>query len=198
MGLLDLFKNGPPDAIELLKEDHEKFRRMFREFEEAEGSASKQRILREVLEQLEIHMVMEEEIFYPAVRRSDNDEKHRAKMAEAVEEHHVAKLLMAELRDKKTSSQESRNAKFQVLSESVKHHIEEEESDVLPKAKEEELDLTALGRKMAQRKERLSQVKASGPKNRPTSQRLRKPKAANTSGNKRSAASGRARVKSRG
>ena len=198
MGLLDLFKNGPPDAIELLKEDHEKFRRMFREFEEAEGSASKQRIVREVLEQLAIHMVIEEEIFYPAVRRSDNDEKHQAKMAEAVEEHHVAKLLMGELRDKKTSRQESRDAKFQVLSESVEHHIEEEESDVFPKAKEEELDLAALGRKMAQRKRRLSQVKASGPKNRHTSQRLRKPRAAKTLRKKKIAASGRARVKSRG
>ena len=58
MGLLDLFKNRPPDAIELLKEDHEKFRRMFQEFEEAASPSKKQRIVREVLEQLEAHMII--------------------------------------------------------------------------------------------------------------------------------------------
>jgi hemerythrin-like domain-containing protein len=198
MGLLDLFKNGPPDAIELLKEDHEKFRRMFRDFEEAEGPAKKQRIVREVLEQLEVHMIIEEEIFYPAVRRSDNDEKHQAKMAEAIEEHHVAKLLMSELRNKTKASQESRDAKFQVLSESVKHHIEEEESDVLPKAKEEELDLAVLGRKMAQRKQRLSHHKAGGARSRHTTDPLRQRRAAKTSRMKKSTAHGKARVKSRG
>ncbi len=93
-------------------------------------------------------------------------------MNEADEEHHVAKVLIAEL-DTVTDKNDHRDAKFTVLSESVRHHIKEEENEVLPKARELDMDFEALGRRMLDRKKGLlkngiptdsehAMVKASG------------------------------------
>jgi hypothetical protein len=75
-------------------------------------------------------------------------------MNEADEEHHVAKVLIAEL-DAGVADPGHRVAKFTVLAESVRHHIREEEGEVLPKAKSADLDFVALGQKMLARKEQL-------------------------------------------
>jgi hypothetical protein len=143
-----------PDAVELLKEDHEKVKSLFQEFEEAEETEEKDRIVATALNELEVHATVEEEIVYPAIRDTDDDEEHREKVAEAFEEHHAAKLLIGELRNMR-SNDERYYAKFKVLSEMVKHHIEEEESEMLPKAEQGGLDVEALGEEITERKESL-------------------------------------------
>jgi hemerythrin-like domain-containing protein len=105
---------------------------------------------------LKVHTALEEEVFYPAAREEIDEEE---KIDEALEEHHVAKLLIAEL-SKMKPSDERFDAKFKVLAESVKHHIEEEESEMLPEV-EGELDTDRLGEKMAQRKQAL-EVRMNG------------------------------------
>ena len=75
-------------------------------------------------------------------------------MNEADEEHHVAKVLIAEL-DTVGTENDHRDAKFTVLAESVRHHIREEENEMLPKAKELEIDFEALGQRMLARKKEL-------------------------------------------
>jgi hypothetical protein len=75
-------------------------------------------------------------------------------MNEADEEHHVAKLLIAEL-DRMRGSESHFAAKFQVLAENVRHHIREEENEMLPKAKAVKLDFDALAEKMKRRKAKL-------------------------------------------
>ena len=67
-------------------------------------------------------------------------------MNEADEEHHVARVLIAEL-DPKGSGNDHRDAKFTVLAEGVRHHIKEEETEMLPKAKELDIDFEALGQR---------------------------------------------------
>jgi hemerythrin-like domain-containing protein len=134
-------------AIAILKKDHERVKQLFDEFDKAEGRPAKEKIIAAAVQELKIHAVLEEEIFYPAVRSHVGAEK----MNEADEEHHVAKLLIAEL-DARKGDQGHRDAKFQVLAESVRHHIKEEESEVLPKAKSMDLDFEALGDKMLRRK----------------------------------------------
>ncbi len=79
---------------------------------------------------LKIHAALEEEIFYPTVRAHVGSEV----MNEADEEHHLAKVLIAEL-DLTGKSNDHRDAKFTVLVESVRHHILEEENEMLPKAR---------------------------------------------------------------
>ena len=75
-------------------------------------------------------------------------------MNEADEEHHVAKVLIAEL-DTVDAKNDHRDAKFTVLAESVRHHIREEETEMLPKAKELDIDFEALGQRMLARKKEL-------------------------------------------
>jgi hemerythrin superfamily protein len=137
-------------AVELIREDHRKVQELFEQFEEAEERRQMQRIVETALRELEMHADLEEELFYPALRDEMEEEE---KLDEAEEEHHVARLLIAELK-KMNPKDERYRAKFKVLAESVKHHIKEEESSVLPEA-ERSLDGADLGEQMAERKQEL-------------------------------------------
>jgi len=137
-------------AIAILLKDHDKVKGLFERFEKAESRREKEQIISSALEELKIHAIVEEEIFYPAVRRHVGKDL----MNEADEEHHVARVLIAEL-DHDGQSHDHRHAKFTVLSENVRHHIDEEEGEVLPKAKELKIDFVALGQQILERKARL-------------------------------------------
>jgi hemerythrin superfamily protein len=137
-------------AITILKKDHETVKSLFDDFEKSDSAARRKKIITQAVTELKAHAVLEEEIFYPAVRR------HVGKdiMNEADEEHHVAKVLIAEL-DGRSGGGDHRDAKFKVLAESVRHHIREEENEMLPKAKEVDIDFEALGQRMLKRKQQL-------------------------------------------
>ena len=137
-------------AISILKKDHTTVKGLFDQFENAETPARKTAIIDEALAELKIHALLEEEIFYPAVRAHVGNDL----MNEADEEHHVAKVLIAEL-DASGKENDHRDAKFTVLSESVRHHIKEEEHEMLPKAKKLDIDFLALGQRMLARKQEL-------------------------------------------
>jgi hypothetical protein len=136
-------------AIAILKKDHDTVKGLFDEFEKAEKTTAKEKIIDEAVAALKIHAVIEEEIFYPTVRTHVGSKV----MNEADEEHHVAKVLIAEL-DRGVNN-DHRDAKFTVLAESVRHHITEEENEMLPKAKELDIDFEALGQRMLDRKKQL-------------------------------------------
>jgi hypothetical protein len=137
-------------AIAILKKDHDAVKELFDKFEKAEKAAVKEKIIDQAVTALKLHAVLEEELFYPAVRAHVGSEV----MNEADEEHHVAKVLIAEL-DSPFGKNDHRDAKFTVLAESVRHHIKEEENQMLPKAKELDIDFEALGERMLNRKKEL-------------------------------------------
>jgi len=134
-------------AIAILIKDHDRVKDLFDRFESSHSAAEQEKIISQALIELKVHAEIEEEIFYPAVRKQVGNDL----MNEADEEHHLARVLIAEL-DQKGLADDHRHAKFTVLSESVRHHIKEEESEMLPKAKRLDLDFEALGRRMLQRK----------------------------------------------
>ncbi len=80
-------------AISILKKDHDTVKDLFEKFEKAESSTEKERIITKAVNELKIHAAIEEEIFYPTVRKHVGSDL----MNEADEEHHVAKVLIAEL-----------------------------------------------------------------------------------------------------
>ena len=117
------------NAVQLIKQDHRAVKGLFRKFERANG-AEKQRIASQIITELSVHATLEEELLYPALRAQD--ERLDDKVLEALEEHHVAKATLAEL-DKMEIDDERFDAKMTVLRESVEHHIEEEETGLLPR-----------------------------------------------------------------
>jgi hemerythrin superfamily protein len=145
-------KDKATNAIAMLKEDHDKVKDLFERFEETNGSATKAKIVSEALTALKVHATIEEELFYPAVRQNIEDEE--GIMDEADEEHHVAKVLIAEL-EKMTGDEEHWDAKFKVLAEGVRHHIKEEEGKMFKEAKKTEIDFDILGSQMAHLKQKL-------------------------------------------
>jgi len=134
-------------AIAILLKDHDRVKELFDKFEKAKSKNEKEKVIAAALTELKIHAILEEEIFYPAVRAHVGADL----MNEADEEHHIARVLIAEL-DRGGRANDHRDAKFTVLSESVRHHIKDEEDEVLPKAKELKIDFEALGRRMLKRK----------------------------------------------
>lgn len=150
-------EDGNVNAVELLREDHRKVQDLFEEFEGADNR-SRQRIVDQALTELEIHAKLEEGLIYPAIREVLDEEEL---MDQALEEHHVVELLIKELR-KMGPKDERYSAKFQVLCEIVKHHIEEEESQILPQAEGSDLDLAELGQDAMMQKEKLTAKMSSG------------------------------------
>jgi hemerythrin-like domain-containing protein len=119
------------DAITLLKQDHKAVRALFRRFERAGVGATKTRaeLAAQIIEQLSRHAAVEEQLFYPLVRETfPEDEEY---VLEAIEEHHAAKAMLAEI-DRLPATHERFRAKMIVLIESVERHIEEEETTVFP------------------------------------------------------------------
>lgn len=139
------------DAISILKSDHKKVKGLFEQFENTDNLREKKKIAAEAIMDLKIHAEIEEKIFYPAVREELDDEDI---MNEADEEHHVAKLLIGEL-DQMDGTEDHWEAKFTVLAENIRHHIKEEEGEMMPKARKEEIDFDALGQKLLAAKQQL-------------------------------------------
>ena len=146
-------------VIEMLKEDHEKVQGLFEEFESAEGSEQADIAATAIME-LEVHAELEEKLIYPAIREQlDEDEK----MNEALEEHHRVHVLIKELKKLKPKDAVFQ-AKFKVLGELVKHHIEEEEGEMLPKAQESQIDWETLETAVMKRKETMVSKLTGGKK----------------------------------
>ncbi|MEP6886998.1 MAG: hemerythrin domain-containing protein [Nitrospirales bacterium] len=133
------------NVVELLRKDHEKVKMLFREFESAEEAEQKMKIVQQAISELEVHASAEEKIFYPAVRKDSPDAAPN--LNESLEEHHVMKFLLGELRDM-SPGDERFDAKFTVLAENVKHHIKEEESELFARARTGDLNLNELGKKL--------------------------------------------------
>lgn len=142
-----------PDAIDLLKQDHDKVEKAFKEFEkmDRQDTATCEELIRVVCEDLKVHATLEEEIFYPAVREAIDDDDI---MNEASVEHETAKMLIEQIENMQPDDP-NYSATFTVLGEYVRHHIKEEESEMFPQAKKSDLDLKALAEKIRQRKEEL-------------------------------------------
>jgi hemerythrin-like domain-containing protein len=146
-----------PNAIEMLKSDHHKVKELFRQYEAAGNRAyqKKKGIAEEVFTELEIHTTLEEELFYPAMKRK-TDQDGKDLVAEAMEEHHVVTTLMEELKGLDPKD-ERYDAKFKVLMDNVEHHIEEEEGEMFLEAEEGLGDrLERLGTQMQERKQQLT------------------------------------------
>jgi hemerythrin-like domain-containing protein len=139
------------NAFQLLKNDHQIVSGLFDQIESASGQAKTQLFTR-LKSELDVHALIEEKIFYPAL---ENKKESREITLEAYEEHKVVKDLLAELANE-SSANEEWDAKLKVLRENVDHHVDEEEGELFDKANDvlsdEELD--RIGEEMEAEKAR--------------------------------------------
>lgn len=123
-----------PNPIQIIKEDHENIRNLFTTYNgyTENDEEDKKETAEEILKELTIHAKMEEKYFYPRLKEALSDE-HPVPVDEAEAEHRAAKLLILELKVMPVGSDDY-DAKMHVLEENVTHHIEEEETEILPHA----------------------------------------------------------------
>jgi hemerythrin superfamily protein len=141
----------PGDAIDILGRDHEKVKQLFKDYAALASTAPtavQNALVQQICTELIIHTALEEEIFYPAVRKMIKDDDL---MNEAEIEHDAAKFLIKQIVPVKPDD-EYLHAKVAVLREYIKHHINEEESQMFPKIRKAQFDLSVLGQQMMARK----------------------------------------------
>lgn len=156
------------DAIALLKADHTAVKKLFGQEEKEEKKAKhdgqmKQEIFDQIKTALEVHATIEEEIFYPAVKKA-RSENVKDEVREGYEEHKQIKDLLAKLSGV-TPADETWDMKIKVLKEDVEHHVKEEEGEMFPDAKKflGEKRLMELGKQLEERKQQLTKNPPSKP-----------------------------------
>jgi hemerythrin superfamily protein len=146
------------DALKLLKQDHQKVKTLFGEVEELGDRASSQRqkLFRQIDEELTIHAKIEETIFYPEFRRRAGKGEEKEEVLEAYEEHNIVKSLIGEL-ENLDPKDETYKPKLSVLKDLVDHHVKEEEGPLFRMARElfEKDELEELGDRIMTAKEEL-------------------------------------------
>ncbi|MBX6319252.1 hemerythrin domain-containing protein [Pigmentiphaga sp.] len=140
-------------ALGMLLDDHRNAKKLFKQFKEAESDAEKEEIAQTVCKELTVHATLEEELFYPLVRR-EGGKAFADLLDEAVVEHASAKDLIAQVQSMRPSD-EMYDAKVTVLCEYVTHHVKEEEEEMFPKVVSKKIDLREAAEMMAARKEEL-------------------------------------------
>lgn len=144
------------DATHILASDHRKVEELFSKFEKSSGSQRKTEIANQICDELKIHTIIEEEIFYPALEGKID----QSLLKEAYVEHDGAKLLVNEIAQG-GPDEEFYDAKVTVLKEQIEHHVKEEEKqqeNMFQQARAADIDLEELGRRMLERKEELQSI----------------------------------------
>jgi hemerythrin superfamily protein len=133
------------DAIELLTDDHRTVEKLFTQYEQSSDPDEQTRIVHEVVHELAVHGEIEELLFYPRIRQHLGD----SEADEAIHEHLEIKQTLNEL-DKMSAGDEGFDQRMRELMAEVRHHVEEEESDIFPRFREAvpAEDLQSLGTKL--------------------------------------------------
>lgn len=138
------------DALELLKQDHQRVADLFKQVEATEDEKKHEKLFEQIKTELETHTHIEETILYPAFEKH---EELKDITLEAYEEHKQVKTLLREI-DRLTDGSERFDAKLKVMIENVEHHVEEEEQEMFPKVKKvyDKAQLEELGQELEQAK----------------------------------------------
>jgi hemerythrin superfamily protein len=142
------------NAFDVLEQDHREVEEWFDEYDELTDSEDdrKAELAEKICSALKVHAQIEEEIFYPRAREATNDDDL---IDESLVEHGTVKNLIGEI-EAMDVGEELYDAKIRVLGEMVKHHIREEEDELFSELQSTKMDLDAVGKELAKRKEELT------------------------------------------
>jgi hemerythrin superfamily protein len=154
----DAHLDAPADALTLLRSDHARVRLLFGELDSLRGiedeDERKAELVDDICYELTVHSMLEEELFYPALRAAIDDDDL---LDEAELDHAGARELISQL-EVMYPGDDHFEATVAVLAEEVGHHIDKEESEMFDAARAAGLDLVALGRRMAARRAELDDL----------------------------------------
>ena len=119
------------DVIELLKRDHQAVTELFQRFSAAKGGRAGEAVVEKICKELEVHSQIEEEIFYPAVRRADAQLAEQVN--EALREHAEVKEQVAALQSRDGGQNGELEQEVTTLQQTVEHHVTEEEGEMFPR-----------------------------------------------------------------
>jgi hemerythrin superfamily protein len=148
------------DPIAMLRADHRRVEQLFGSFEKASSAEQKLQLAKQICTELTIHTLIEEEIFYPACHAN----MEQRLLDEAQVEHDGAKALIIEIGAGSPDDQYFQ-AKVKVLSEEIKHHVQEEEkpgTGIFAKAKEGGIATPELAKRLTERKQELMEEAKAG------------------------------------
>lgn len=141
-------KKVRPDVVSLLKEDHRVVLGWFEWYRQARDPELRKRVADKICAALRAHMAGEEEIFYPEAEKhiSDGD-----LVQHAIDEHQSARKLVAEL--EAADAADERHAELMSrLEQEIRDHVEEEETQLLPRVRNSGLDVYEVGAAVAARR----------------------------------------------
>jgi hemerythrin superfamily protein len=137
------------DATALLDADHMHVEQLFAEYQTAENSEVKREIAHRLCQELTVHAQIEEEIFYPAVRRATGDNQM---VDDAAKEHDNARELINVI-----ESGPYDDATMTRLQRVIEQHVKEEREEMFDHARRTPgLDLMQLGEQLEHRKAELT------------------------------------------
>jgi len=125
------------DIIDMLREDHDRVRKMLAELTESTERAGKRRpeLLQKIEQEVLLHTRLEEEVFYPALKDSNGKQGARL-FFQALEEHRaVNALVLPDLKSAEPTS-EAFTGRAKVLRDILEHHMVEEENHLFPLAQD--------------------------------------------------------------
>jgi iron-sulfur cluster repair protein YtfE (RIC family) len=146
----------PSSALDLLRTDHREVDTMFEQFDTESGEAmasSKADLALTICAELKVHAQIEEEIFYPEVRKSVPDTAEL--LDEAVDEHAEAKQQISRIEACDPTNDKDLSSLVRELAEMIRHHVREEENEMFPKVQASSMDLATIGNRLEERKQQL-------------------------------------------
>jgi iron-sulfur cluster repair protein YtfE (RIC family) len=158
------------DAITLIKKDHDKVEELFARYDGGGGLTGlvkritgnvpvrqKTTALEGICRELDVHARIEEDILYPALRKTGDPELQR-QVDESIREHARVKDLVGKLRTRTGEPDADTDAMVSELQQCVDHHVREEENEMFPRMEEvvPEPERRELGRQLQERKRTLA------------------------------------------
>ncbi len=147
-----------PEAMAFLMQQHRDVEKLFAQYESAEQDSAKSELSEKICLMLAVHAQIEEELLYPAGREAMDDVDL---IDQAAVEHAAAKALIAQI-ETMQAGEPFYDAKVKVLGEYIKHHVEEEESELFPELMRSEADLATIGKKLKARAAQVEQELSAG------------------------------------
>jgi iron-sulfur cluster repair protein YtfE (RIC family) len=122
-----------PTIFDILHEEHEQVSKLLKQIGSEKDTGKRETLIKEVHQDLSLHMRFEEDEVYPAIQKATGDE---ASIKDAAQEHHQAMHLLKTLAKSVDMGDSDWKEQLKNLETAIKHHVSDEENKLFPKARE--------------------------------------------------------------